>query len=137
MIHIARVLVFAFTFVLAGRGAVLTGEVADSVSGEILPARIYIQSEDGKWFFPKSAAREGSAFELRRQAGANPKSVEMHTTVSAHPFVIELPAGRYTVRAERGKEYFPAEQTIAIGAEAASVKLKLKRWINMAERGWF
>lgn len=117
--------------------ATITGEIVDADSGKILPARVYIQSQEGKWFFPKSTAKGGSAFELRRQAGVNAKSVEMHTTLSAHPFTVDLPAGRYTFRAERGKEYFPAEETVTVGDAPVSVMLKLKRWINMAERGWF
>jgi hypothetical protein len=133
-----RILVLGLALVSVQiRGAIVTGEIVDADSGTVLPARIYIQSQDGKWFFPKSAAKEGSAFELRRQTGVNAKSVEMHTTLSAHPFTVELPAGRYTLRAERGKEYFPAEEAITVGEAPASVKLKLKRWINMAERGWF
>jgi hypothetical protein len=133
-----RILVLGLALVSVQiRGATVTGEIVDADSGTALPARIYIQSQDGKWFFPNSAAKEGSAFELRRQAGVNATSVEMHTTLSAHPFTVELPAGRYTFRAERGKEYFPAEEAITVGGAPASVKLKLKRWINMAERGWF
>src|SRR5689334_16438986 len=94
------------------RAATVTGEIVDADSGTILPARVYVQSQDGKWFFPKSAAKEGSAFELRRQAGVNSKSVEMHTTLSAHPFTVDLPGGRYTLWAEHGKEFLPAEQVI-------------------------
>ena len=34
----------------------LTGEIRDAESGQLLPARLYIQSADGaKWFFAKSA----------------------------------------------------------------------------------
>lgn len=38
--------------------------------------------------------------------------------------------------AERGKEYIPAEAVVTMG-DTSPVKLKLKRWINMAERGWY
>jgi hypothetical protein len=135
---ILRILIIAFAMIgVQSRGATVTGEVVDADSGAILPARVYIKSQDGKWFFPKSAAKEGSAFELRRQAGVNSKSVEMHTTLSAHPFTVDLAGGRYTLWAEHGKEFVPGEQVIMVGEEPLSVKLKLKRWINMAERGWF
>ncbi|HUS34090.1 MAG TPA: hypothetical protein VM680_01940, partial [Verrucomicrobiae bacterium] len=135
---ILRILVIGLALIgVQSRGATVTGEVVDADSGTILPARIYIKSQDGKWFFPKTTAGEGSAFELRRQAGVNSKSVEMHTTLSAHPFTVDLPGGRYTLWAEHGKEFLPAEEVIMVGESALSVKLKLKRWINMAERGWF
>jgi hypothetical protein len=135
---ILRILILALLFVGAQtRSATVIGEIVDADSGSILPARLYIQSQDGKWFFPKSTAHEGSTFELRRRAGVNSKSVEMHTTLSAHPFTVELPPARYTFRSERGKEYFPAEEVVTVADKPVSVKLKLKRWINMAERGWF
>jgi hypothetical protein len=61
----------------------------------------------------------------------------MHTTLSAHPFVIDLPAGRYTVTIERGKEYFPLTQQVKIGDEPVDEAFKLRRWINLPERGWY
>jgi hypothetical protein len=138
MIHIGRIVALALGVAALGtRAATLTGTVLDAGSGEILPARVYIRSQEGKWFFPKSAAKEGSAFDLKRQAGVNSKSVEMHTTLSAHPFTVELPGGRYTIWAEHGKEFFPTEDLAMVGDAPVLVTLKLKRWINMAERGWY
>ncbi len=111
------------------------GSVLDADSGAPLPARVYVQSEAGKWFTVKSASPSGSAIELRRQA--SPKSFEHHTTLSAHPFTAFLPPGRYTFSAHHGKEFFPAQQSITVGAAPANVTLKLKRWIDMPARGWF
>jgi hypothetical protein len=113
----------------------LTGRVVDAARGAALPARVYLRSADGKWFFPRSTAQEGSAVEYRkdRQAG----SVEMHTTLSAHPFTVELPPGKYTLTVERGKEYQPFEQEVAVAAAPVDLRIPLKRWINMAEGGWY
>jgi hypothetical protein len=61
----------------------------------------------------------------------------MHTTLSAHPFVIELPPGKYTLTVERGKEYFPLSRPITIGNEAVQESFPLRRWINMPRRGWY
>ncbi|MEO8350080.1 MAG: CehA/McbA family metallohydrolase [Chthoniobacteraceae bacterium] len=122
--------------VRAADGAVtVSGSVVDADSGQVLPARVYIHSSDGAWFFPKSASPEGSAIEYRRQPSS--KSVEMHTTLSAHPFTVELPPGRYVFTAEHGKQFLPAEQTITVEQAPVRVELKLKRWIDMAARGWF
>src|SRR5262249_35634854 len=63
--------------------------------------------------------------------------VEMHTTLSAHPFVAELLPGKYTLTVERGKEYLPIEREVEIGDQAVHVVLGLKRWINMADLGWY
>jgi hypothetical protein len=61
----------------------------------------------------------------------------MHTTLSAHPFVIELPPGKYALTVERGKEYFPLSRQITIGGEAVQESFPLRRWINMPQRGWY
>lgn len=112
-----------------------TGRVTDAASGRLIPARVYICSSSGKWHFAKSASRAGSAVEYRKNRG--PKSVEMHTTLSAHPFVATLPPGKYTVTVERGKEYLPATKRVTIGEQPVEVTFRLKRWINLAARGWY
>ncbi len=116
--------------------AELRGEIRDAESGQRLPARLYIQSADGeqKWFFAKSADPNGSAIVYDR---AREKSIEKHTTLSAHPFVAELPPGKYTLTVERGKEYLTATQEVEVADKPVTVTIKLKRWINMAKRGWY
>ncbi len=140
---LARVLMIASltAFVLpllSGKlpAALLQGEIRDAESGQLLPARLYIQSADGtKWFFAKSADPKGSA--IIYDKARDQKSIEKHTTLSAHPFVAELPPGKYTLTVERGKEYLTATKEVAVGAQPLDVKIALKRWINMAERGWY
>ena len=44
----------------------------------------------------------------------DPKIVEMHTTLSAHPFTISLPRS-YTIAVERGKEYHAETRQVAVG----------------------
>ena len=113
----------------------LRGEIRDADSGQLLPARLYIQSADGtKWFFAKSADEKGSALVDDR---GREKSIEKHTTLSAYPFVAELPPGKYMLTVERGKEYLTATQEVEVADKPVSVTIKLKRWINMAERGWY
>ncbi len=109
----------------------------DSATGKTLPARLYVQSDAGEWFFAESAAPAGSAVRYAKTNRVNPRAVEVHTTLSAHPFRVELPPGRYTITAERGKEYRPLVRTIGVGSEAVQVKLPLERWVNMAKRDWF
>jgi len=87
-------------------GTLVRGEVTDSATGKPIACRIYIEGENGTWHFPES--KGGSAFDYRKQRKDNLRSVEMHTTLSAHPFAATLPAGRYTFTVERGKEYLPS-----------------------------
>lgn len=126
------------SFVCAAENTVvLNGQVVDADTGETLAHRIYIQDEKGKWYFPRSASPDGSAVVYKKQNWANKKSVELHTTVSAHPFTIELPAGQYTIIIERGKEYFTLTRKVTVGTEPVDLKLRLKRWIDMARLGWY
>jgi hypothetical protein len=110
------------------------GEIVDAGSGRLLPARLYIQSSSGAWHFPQSAA--GSAIRYERQR-PNTNSLERHTTLSAHRFHVELPPGRYTFTVERGKEFFPETRVVAVAPDSPKLTLALRRWINMAEAGWY
>src|SRR2546427_11478898 len=75
--------------------AVVTGEIVDSRSGHLIPARLYVQADDGRWFFAESASSTGSAIRYEKQNWINTNAVEMHVTLSAHPFSIELQPGGY------------------------------------------
>src|SRR5262249_48725117 len=118
-------------------GATVRGEVTDATTGKAVACRIYVEGEDGSWHFPKSEAKAGAAVEYRKQRTDNPRSVEMHTTLSAHPFVLTIPPLRYTFTVERGKEYLPETQVMTIGKASVDLKFKLRRWIDMAALGWY
>src|SRR5262245_32995164 len=113
----------------------LTGEVRDSVTKALLPARVYIQGEDGAWHFPRSLSEKGSAITYKKKRDV--RSVEMHTTLSAHPFAVDLPPGTYTITVERGHEYHPESRRVVVGREPVGVAFALRRWANLAGRGWY
>lgn len=51
---------------------------------------------------------------------------------------VRLPPGKYQVIYTRGPEYRVLEREIEVpNAEKHSEKFELKRWINLAERGWY
>ena len=83
-----------------------------------------------------SASPDGTAVEYKKQVGTTP-SVEMHTTLSAHPILLQLAPGRYRVRAERGKEYIPAEREIIVSPAPSEFQLVLRRFIDMQAAGWY
>ena len=118
-----------------GPSVPLRGEVVDARTGEPLAARVYVRSSDGRWHFARSDSPEGSAVEYRKQRF--PQCLEMHTTVSAHPFLVDVPPGRLTVRVERGKEYLPMEKPVQIREEPVELRFELTRWIDMAALGWY
>jgi hypothetical protein len=136
--------IFIFTFVLSASAQALDEkkthircEVLDADKRNHIPCRVYIQRESGEWFTVQSEAKEGSAVPYRKQRPEQADSVEIHTTLSAHPFVADLPPGMYTLTVERGKEYLPHVQKLNVRAEPMSVKVELRRWINMHERRWY
>lgn len=117
--------------------APFTGTILDEDTDEPIPARIYLRAATGEWRFVTSATPEGSALPYREQWVPTEGSEEKHTTVSAHPFEIDLEPGRYFLTIERGKEYLPLTETLEIGDQPVRKTFRLKRWINLAERGWY
>src|SRR5688572_21155370 len=114
----------------------VAGEIVDADTGHLLPARIYIEGSDGVWHFPAFAAAAGSAIRYERQR-PNTQSLERHTTLSADPFRVELPAGRYTFTVARGKEYLPEARQVMVAANMPKLSFSLRRWVNMAQSGWY
>lgn len=123
--------------VAAARKVSVTGRVTDSVTRQLLPCRLYLQRADGTYLFPVSADAAGSAVRHEKRAFVNRNTVEMHTTLSAHPWRLDLEPGRYTVTVEHGKEYRTLVREFVVGAEPLNLELPLTRWVNMAARGWF
>jgi hypothetical protein len=112
-------------------------EVVDAERAQPVACRVSIRGEDGTWYFPETTSPEGSAIPYRKKAVRRPEIVEMHTTLSAHPFVVRLPEGQYMLTVERGKEYHPERIRLTVGDKPATVVVKLKRWVDMAARGWY
>jgi hypothetical protein len=53
-------------------------------------------------------------------------------------FIITLPLGEYNISISKGLEYRDQHHTIILrDGEIQSIQYKLRRWINMTERGWF
>jgi hypothetical protein len=131
------VVVLGYVVMPVWAGTTLRGEVTDAETGELVAARVYVRDEEGGWHFVRTSDPEGLAVPYAKRNWINTNAVEMHTTVSAHPFVADLPAGRYVVEVERGKEYFPARHEVTVGSEPMTLRVALRRWVNMEERGWY
>ena len=113
------------------------GEVVDAGTGDPIPARLYIEGPTGRWFFPKSAHALGSAIPYERRNTANTNAVEAHSTLSPHPFKVELPAGRYRITAERGPEWFPETREVEVKEDLPRIRFALRRLTDMARQGWY
>src|SRR5262245_34060753 len=53
-------LAIATTSAVADESIVVSGEIVDAVSGERLPARLYVRDAKGFWHFPTGQPRETS-----------------------------------------------------------------------------
>ena len=120
----------------AGRtlAAPLMVKVFDAEGWKSVACRVYLTSAQGEAFTVVSDSPEGSAVVYDVQRG---RSAEVHTTVSAHPFRVELPQGKYRLQLERGKEYVPLEVELEHKANSTHLTMSLERWIHMGRRGWY
>lgn len=114
------------------QGTRVRGEVKDAATGERVACRMYVRGEDGSWYFPEPEDKAGTAIPYKKQRA---NSVEMHTTLSAHPFVLSLKAGRYTFTVERGKEYLPETRIVTVGDKPLDLQFRLRRFVDMASLG--
>jgi hypothetical protein len=118
---------------------VLQIELRDAQTEELLAGRVYLVDEQGRHHFARSVSPEGQA--LIYNVERSPQSLEKHTTVSPHPFEFRVPADtQLTLTVERGKEFHPVTREIgppADRAERQTLTIPLRRWIDMADRGWY
>ncbi len=112
----------------------LRGAIVDSETGAPLEGRLYVESlDDGRFHLARSVGGDAVPYEKTR----GETSVEIHTSLSAHPFEALLPPGSYRLTAERGKEFLPAIRQITLPGSDAGVTLPLRRWIDMESLGWY
>ena len=77
---------------------------------------------------PSSTA--SSARTTRGRSRCTPRSRPTRSSLT-------LPPGKYTITVERGKEYLPETRVVTVGKEPVELRFKLRRWIDMAARGWY
>jgi len=113
------------------------GRILSGDTGELIPARLYVRDAAGGWWFAKSSSMTEPAIRYERKSSFSADSVEMHVTVPARPFRLELPPGRYEVSVEKGKEWHPLIQEIDVKPGMSAVDLRLRRWSDVAREGWY
>jgi hypothetical protein len=111
--------------------------VSDVDSGRPLPARVYLQDDQGRHFFFSSSAGDAGAVRYNKQNWINKAAIERHTTVSAHPCSAVVPPGSYTLTVLHGKTYFPWLKSLEVADGDVVVEAQLKRWADTAAVGWY
>jgi hypothetical protein len=98
-------------------------EVRDAGNRRVA-ARCYLTDESGNPWTPAGTF----TYEKRQE----------HHFITQGTFDIAAPPGRYLLRVERGPEYQPWEGRFALQAgKTLSEIVRLKRWIDMNQRGWY
>ena len=114
--------------------ATFVGVLIDKDTDAPIAARVYVRNESGEYSHVKSRGGEAIPYDRRRSES----SLEVHTSVSAHPFFAELPSGTYTVTVEKGKEYLSTTREITLsGSDEITLTIPLTRWSNVAADGWY
>ncbi len=119
--------IFGFFFVtllgcVAARGGTLELPTLDK-AGEPLPCRILVRGSDGRCVVPHGA--------VTLETGQD------HWFMSAGRCRVEVPGGEAIIRIERGPEYVRIKERLDLTGKAASKKtFRLKRWIDMKQRGY-
>ena len=112
----------------AAMATTLTVKVLDE-SGVPVTARVYLTDEKGKSYFPSGVL-------VYKKMNWNVP--EEHFFTPGGSFSIELPKNTYSLRIERGKEYLPIQDNIALPDSGKLEKVyRLERWVNMANDGWY
>ena len=99
-------------------------EVRDQADGPLIPARIYLMDDKGAHW-----TADGLITYVKGRE---------HHFVSPGSFQIKLPAGKYTLRVERGPEYVPWSSLIQMEeSKDRKENILLHRWIRMNQLGWY
>ena len=94
--------------------------------GQPAAARVYLTASDGLAYTPRGHITRMTAMSAEYYFHAQDS------------FELDLPAGPTLIEATRGQEYEIASQRVELQpAQPAEVRLRLRRWENMAARGWF
>jgi len=112
----------------AGWATTLSVRIEDE-TGAATPARVYLTDAQGLSYFAPHAIQHDKA-----HGGFS----ERHFVPPDGAFAIDLAPGTYRLQIERGKEYLPVDQRVEVPSSGTLTKvLCLRRWIRMADRGWY
>ena len=122
---------------LAGSAGASGAELRISVVGpdrEPAWARLEIRGDDGQMYQPAVSLLRDRTARGRPRGGA----WYLGSFVAQGEAIVEVPAGSYTVVAERGPEFSRMEARITVSeGQPAEVVARLEPWIRMNELGWW
>lgn len=111
------------TATAAGQEGTLELSICEASSLKAIPARVRVRDSSGKDHIPAGIAAVPIAHDRWFPA--------------CGPVRIEVPAGQVSIRVERGLEYRPFKETLAVAAGRVTRReIALDRWVNMRALGY-
>lgn len=132
MFSTKRILPLALlAFQAAGAATLQVKAVGDD--GKKVWARYEVQDVNGAYHQAPSGIIDQTS-----KAGQQIGERYLQGFIAPGAFDMQLPAGEYKIRADRGPEYEPVEITVTLKEEApTALTVELKRWIRMLDTGWW
>ena len=113
--------------------------VVDDESGEIVPCRVHFRSPDGVPYQPHGHHNQvnSNLDTWHIDVGGDMRLGQISYAYIDGTAQGWLPRGEVIVDVARGYEYEPLRAKIDIAPGQQELELRLKRWIDMNERGWY
>ncbi len=112
--------------------------VRDADTHQLLPARLYLRSNQGESYYFESESPSIPAVKYQKQNWINKDSIEYHTTIGAARAHTKIPAkSHFTLIVEKGKEYLPVQREIESVQGEFDCIVELKRWCAPNAAGWY
>ncbi len=113
--------------------------VVDDETGKIVPCRIHFRSPDGVPYQPHGHHNQvnSNLDTWHIDVGGDTRLGQISYAYIDGSAQGWLPRGEVIVDAARGYEYEPLRTKFEIAPGQQELELRLKRWINMNERGWY
>ena len=113
--------------------------VVDDETGQIVPCRIHFRSPDGVPYQPHGHHNQvnSNLDTWHIDVGGDTRLGQVSYAYIDGTAQGWLPRGEVIVDAARGYEYEPLRTKIEITPGQQEFELRLKRWINMNDRGWY
>jgi hypothetical protein len=113
--------------------------VLDDTTGQAVPCRIHFRAPDGRPFQPHGHhSHVNSDMDTWHiDVGGDLRLGQISYAYTDGTCEGWLPRGEVLVDVARGFEYAPLRQRLTIAPGQQALTLRLTRWVNMNERGWF